>query len=121
MCDACVLSVYCVQFCTKDARSQWYFTFESFLIKDDCVVFWRLRQTEKLTSETEGVVGVGGAQMEKVEENMQADREGGQGEKGSGRTVLFNFNEQKEVQIFIITAIRNRASPNVRGFRTGRH
>lgn len=28
------------------------FTFESFLVKDDCVVLWRLCQAEKLASET---------------------------------------------------------------------
>lgn len=31
--------------------AQGYFTFESFLVKDDCVVLWRLSQTEKLASE----------------------------------------------------------------------
>lgn len=38
--------------------SLWCCTFESFFIKDDCVVFWCLRQTEKLTSEKEEVGGV---------------------------------------------------------------
>lgn len=32
--------------------AQGRFTFESFLVKDNCVVLWCLRQTEKLTSET---------------------------------------------------------------------
>lgn len=30
----------------------WSFTFESFLVKDDGVVLWCLRQAEKLTAET---------------------------------------------------------------------
>lgn len=30
----------------------WRFTFESFLVKDDGVVLWCLRQAEKLTTET---------------------------------------------------------------------
>lgn len=36
----------------KDMYAQGRFTFESFLVKDNCVVLWCLRQTEKLTSET---------------------------------------------------------------------
>lgn len=36
----------------KDVCGQGCFTFKSFLVKDDCVVLWCLRQTEKLTSET---------------------------------------------------------------------
>lgn len=30
----------------------WRFTFEAFLVKDDGVVLWCLRQAEKLTTET---------------------------------------------------------------------
>lgn len=35
------------------------FTFESFLVKDDGVVLWCLRQTEKLASETAEEVQMG--------------------------------------------------------------
>lgn len=35
-----------------NSYTQGCFTFEAFLVKDDCVVLWCLRQTEELTSET---------------------------------------------------------------------
>lgn len=42
---------HCLVKVTKDMCAQGCSTFESFLVKDDCVVLWCLRQTEKLASE----------------------------------------------------------------------
>lgn len=76
--------------------AQGRFTFESFLVKDNCVVLWCLRQTEKLTSETreEAQMERRGWKLKKKQEMRREEGEGGE------RTALFNCNQQK-VQRFL--------------------
>lgn len=69
-------------------RTQGRFTFESFLVKDDCVVLWRLRQTEKLASETREEEQMERGKWTEIEKTRKAGDKKERGEREWKKSVI---------------------------------